>query len=172
MAARPLNTRPSRSSPLHFSRRRWQPPLPAKEETQQAVDFNFLFPFRICPRVCFSAGNGEGDRWRPICADEGRSVVVDDVEEEAEVSGGRPTWVLWEGAAAGQMEVQRKGRRMEAVLAERLRAGRMRSWLRGCIVAGWERKMCGGRACVGTKKRGAGLGSWGNGGCWCGSCFG
>jgi len=30
--------------------------------------------------------------------------------------------------------------------------------VRGCIVADWERKMCGGRACVGMKKRGAGLG--------------
>jgi len=30
--------------------------------------------------------------------------------------------------------------------------------VRGCIVAGWERKMCGGQACVGMKKRGAGLG--------------
>lgn len=30
--------------------------------------------------------------------------------------------------------------------------------VRGCTVAGWDRKMCGGRACVGMKKRGAGLG--------------
>jgi hypothetical protein len=47
--------------------------------------------------------------------------------------------------------------------------GRCRGWsvcvghesevlVRGCIVASWERKMCGGRACVGMKKRSVGFG--------------
>jgi len=47
-----------------------------------------------------ATANSEEDRWRPICADEGRYVVVDDGEEEAEVSGGWPDWVLWEGVVA------------------------------------------------------------------------
>ncbi|KAL9345766.1 hypothetical protein Peur_060619 [Populus x canadensis] len=37
------------------------------------------------------------------------------------------------------MKVQRNGRRMEAL------SGFMEGLVRGCIVAGWERKMCDGR---------------------------